>query len=40
MDQTFHTIIHAAAKLDVDELIQVRSQLTKLLGKAFAVQSD
>ncbi|CDW76781.1 UNKNOWN [Stylonychia lemnae] len=40
MDQNFHTLIHAGAKLDVDELVGVRHQLSKLLGKQFVIQSD
>ena len=40
MDQTFHTIIHAAPKMEIDELSNVRSQLGKLLGKQFVMQSD
>lgn len=40
MDQTFHTLIHAGAKLDVEELAGVRRQLSKLLGKEFVTQSD
>jgi len=35
MDITFHTLIHVAPKMDVDELSAVRSQLGKLLGKEF-----
>jgi hypothetical protein len=33
-------LIHAGAKLDVEELMEVRRQLGKLLGKEFVVQSD
>lgn len=40
MDQTFHTLIHVAPKVDVDELAEVRRQLGKLLGKEFVKQSD
>lgn len=40
MDQTFHSLIHAAAKLDVDELLVVRKQLEMLLGKDFVKFSD
>ena len=40
MDQTFHTLIHAGAKLDVDELTEVRRQLGKMLGKEFVMKSD
>lgn len=37
MDQTFHTLIHVAPKVDIDELIGIRSQLGGLLGKQFVV---
>jgi len=40
MDQTFHTLIHAGAKLDIDELGEVRRHLERFLGKEFAQQSD
>eukprot|EP00347_Sterkiella_histriomuscorum_P016915 403351362 len=40
MNQTFHTLIYAATKLDVEELIEVRRQLSRLLGKEFVLQSD
>jgi hypothetical protein len=40
MDQTFHTIIHAAPKMEIDELLQVRIQLGKILGKEFVKHSD
>ena len=40
MDITFHTIIHCAPKMEIDELAEVRKQLGKLLGKPFVQQSD
>ena len=40
MTQTFATLIHMAPKLGVDELMEVRKQLTNLLGKEFALQAD
>jgi tRNA isopentenyl-2-thiomethyl-A-37 hydroxylase MiaE len=40
MNQTFHTLIYAAPRLEVDELIQVRRMLEKFLGKDFVVMSD
>lgn len=33
MDQTFRTLVYAAPRLEVDELIEVRKQLGRLLGK-------
>ena len=40
MDQTFHTLIHSAPKVDVEELQGIRKQLQALLGKEFVKQSD
>lgn len=40
MTQTFATLIHMAPKLSVEELMEVRKQLTNLLGKEFALQAD
>ena len=40
MNQTFATIIHAAPKLDVKELIAVRQQLAKVLAPEFVRESD
>ena len=40
MDQTFHTLIHVGAKSEIDELVGLRAQLTKLLGKEFVQKSD
>jgi hypothetical protein len=40
MTQTFATLIHIAPKMQVEELMEVRKQLTSLLGKEFAAQSD
>ena len=40
MDQTFHTLIHAGAKTEIEELAGVRKELGKLLGKEFVNQSD
>ena len=40
MTQTFATLIHIAPKMQVEELMEVRKQLTALLGKEFAAQSD
>ena len=40
MNQTFHTLIYAAPRLEVDELIQVRKHLEKFLGKDFVTMSD
>jgi len=40
MTQTFATIIHVAPKLNVDELMTVREQLDRLLGKEFTMQAD
>ena len=35
MDATFHTLIHCAPKVEVDELSGIRKQLKNLLGKQF-----
>ena len=35
MTQTFATLIHIAPKMQVEELMEVRKQLTGLLGKEF-----
>jgi predicted transcriptional regulator len=40
MDQTFHTLIHAGAKSEVEELAGVRRALGGLLGKEFVKKSD
>jgi len=40
MNQTFATIIHAAPKLDVDELIKVRKMLQALLANDFVKECD
>lgn len=40
MEPTFHTIIHAAPKIEVDELSEVRMQLGRVLGKEFVHESD
>jgi hypothetical protein len=40
METTFHTIIYASARIDVDELGKVRRYLEKLLGKEFAKRSE
>lgn len=40
MDMTFHTLIHVAPKMDVDELQSVRQSLAKVMGKPFVKQSD
>ena len=40
MTQTFATLIHVAPKLQVEELMEVRKQLSALLGKEFATQAD
>ena len=40
MDQTFHTLIHAGAKTEIEELAGVRKQLGRLLGKEFVKNSD
>jgi len=37
MTQTFATLIHIAPKMGIDELMEVRKQLTALLGKEFAL---
>jgi len=33
MQQTFHSLIYAAPRLEVDELMEVRKQLLGLLGE-------
>lgn len=40
MAQTFHTLIYAAPRLEIDELVIVRNQLGRLLGKEFVIMSD
>lgn len=40
MNTTFATIIHAAPKLDVDELIKVRKDLASILPKDFVKECD
>ncbi len=40
MSGTFHTIIYAAPRMEVDELMYVRKQLGGLLGKEFVEKSD
>jgi hypothetical protein len=35
MDETFATIIHAAPKLDVEELLKVKAQLSMLMDEKF-----
>ena len=40
MSGTFHTIIYAAPRMEVDELMFVRKQLGGLLGKEFVEKSD
>ena len=40
MNNTFATIIHAAPKLDVKELIEVRKILAKILDPEFVRECD
>ena len=40
MNATFATVIHAAAKLEVDELLEVRKQLACLLEPEFVKECD
>lgn len=40
MNQTFATIIHSAAKLDCDELMQVRKMISPLFDKQFIKECD
>ena len=40
MNQTFATIIHAARKLDINELLEVRKQLSAVLSPEFVKESD
>mmetsp|Transcript_410 Transcript_410/g.261 ORF Transcript_410/g.261 Transcript_410/m.261 type:complete len:110 (+) Transcript_410:335-664(+) len=40
MHSTFHTLIYSAPRMEIDELMYVRSQLEILLGKEFILQSD
>ena len=40
MCHTFHTLIYAAPRLDVDELMIIRKQLGSILGKEFVLKSD
>jgi len=40
MAPTFNTLIYAAPRLDIDELIVVRKALANMLGKEFVIKSD
>ena len=40
MNTTFATIIHAAPKLDVQELVTVRQHLAKILAPEFVRECD
>lgn len=40
MEITFHTLIYASARIDVDELGKVRRYLEKILGKEFVQKSE
>ncbi len=40
MDQTFRTIIYAAPRFDVEELLTVRKDLGKMMGKEFVKSAD
>ena len=40
MDQNFRTLIYAAPRMEIDELMQVRRQLEKILGKEFVLAAD
>jgi vacuolar protein sorting-associated protein IST1 len=40
MDQNFRTLIYAAPRMEIDELLQVRHQLEKILGKEFVLAAD
>lgn len=35
MEQTFHTLIYACPRIDIDELMEVRRQLQKILGEKY-----
>jgi hypothetical protein len=40
MDVTFRTLLYAAPRMDIDELMLVRRQLTNLLGHEFVKKAD
>jgi hypothetical protein len=40
MDQTFRTLIYAAPRMEIEELLKVRAELGKILGKDFVLASD
>lgn len=40
MNQTFASIIHAAPKMDVEELMKVRKQLSAVLDDKFVKECD
>lgn len=40
MHSTFHTLIYAAPRMEVDELNAVRQMLSKMMGKEFVIKSD
>ena len=40
MDVTFHTLIYASARIDVDELSKVSRYLERFLGKEFVKRTE
>ncbi len=40
MDQTFRTIIYAAPRMEIDELMLVRKDFQKLMGKEYIKAAD
>ena len=40
MDQNFRTLIYAAPRMEIDELMHVRRLLEKIMGKEFVLAAD
>jgi hypothetical protein len=40
MEQTLHSLIYSAPRIDIDEMIQIRKMLEKLKGPEFVKESD
>ena len=40
MDQNFRTLVYAAPRMEIDEMLNVRRELGKLLGKEFIIAAD
>ena len=40
METTFHTLVYASARIDVDELGKVRKYLERMMGKEFVKRTE